>query len=76
MAQNRDKSLYNVRIDRAAVREVYDSLAHIKSGAPRAMTRSINHTLGVTRTESSKLIRKQVNFKAAYVREKLKIKHF
>ncbi|TFH84772.1 hypothetical protein EQG41_20660 [Billgrantia azerbaijanica] len=62
-----------IRIDQQAVREVYDDLAHIKNGAPRAMSRAINHTLGVTRTEASSEIRKQVKLKAGYVRDKLKI---
>lgn len=63
-----------IRIDRTAVREIYDDLAHIKNGAPRAMSKAINHTLGVTRTEASVEIRKQVKLKAGYVKEKLKIR--
>lgn len=63
-----------IRIDRAQVREIYDDLSAIKNGAPKAMSRAINHTLGVTRTESSTEIRKQVKLKAGYVRDKLKIR--
>ena len=56
-----------IRIDQAAVREIYEDLAHIKNGAPRAMSRAINHTLKVVRTEASVEIRKQVKLKAGYV---------
>ncbi|WP_136247937.1 phage tail protein [Halomonas borealis] len=63
-----------IRVDRQAVREIYDDLAHIKDGAPKAMSRAINHTLGVTRTEASKEVRKQVKLKAGYVRDKLKVR--
>lgn len=62
-----------IRMDRAALREIERDLDHIKNGAPRALSRAINHTLGVTRTESSKEIRKQVKLKAGYVRDKLRI---
>lgn len=64
---------FRVRVDRAEVQAVYDDLAHIKNGAPLAMSRAINHTLGVTRTEASMEIRKQVKLKAGYVKDKLKI---
>ena len=63
-----------IRIDQAAVREIYEDLAHINNGAPRAMSRAINHTLGVVRTEASVEIRKQVKLKAGYVKDKLKIR--
>ncbi|MGM0517898.1 MAG: phage tail protein [Pseudomonadota bacterium] len=63
-----------IKVDQAQIKSIYDDLAHIKNGAPRAMSRAINHTLGVTRTESSKEIRKQVKLKAGYVRDKLKIR--
>lgn len=63
-----------IRIDTHAVREIEKDLAHIKNGSNRAMSNAINHTLGVTRTEASKEIRKQVKLKAGYVRDKLTIK--
>ena len=63
-----------ITVDKQAIRRIESDLMHIKNGAPRAMSRAINHTLGVTRTEASKEIRKQVKLKAGYVREKLKIK--
>lgn len=62
-----------IRLDQSQVRSLYDDLAHIKNGAPRAMSLAINHTLGVTRTEASTEIRKQVKLKAGYVKDKLKI---
>lgn len=62
-----------IRMDRAALREIERDLAHINNGAPKALSRAINHTLGVTRTEASKEIRSQVKLKAGYVRGKLKI---
>lgn len=62
-----------IRMDRAALREVERELAHINNGATRALSRAINHTLGVTRTEASKEIRSQVKLKAGYVRGKLKV---
>ena len=62
-----------IKMDRAAVRQIERDLDHIKNGAERAMSRAINHTLTVTRTESGKAIRKQVKLKAAYVRERLKV---
>lgn len=63
-----------LRVDREAMRRVERDLEHIKNGSNRAMSRAINHTLGVTRTEASKEIRKQVKLKAGYVRDKLSIK--
>ena len=63
-----------ITVDKQAIRRIESDLMHIKNGAPRAMSRAINHTLGVTRTEASKEIRKQVKLKAGYVREKLKVK--
>ncbi|MFW6344710.1 MAG: phage tail protein [Halomonas sp.] len=63
-----------IRVDETAVKSIYDDLAYLKNGAPRAMSRAINHTLGVTRTEASSEIRKQVKLKAGYVRDKLKIR--
>ncbi len=63
-----------ISVDRAAVREIESDLAHLKNGAERAMSRAINHTLGVTRTEASREIRSQVRLKAAYVRERLKVR--
>lgn len=63
-----------ITVDKQAIRRIESDLLHIKNGAPRAMSLAINHTLGVTRTEASKEIRKQVKLKAGYVRDKLKIK--
>lgn len=63
-----------IRVDLQSLNQVENDLAHIKNGSSRAMSRAINHTLGVTRTEASKEIRKQVKLKAGYVREKLRIK--
>lgn len=63
-----------IKIDRQALRDIERDLDHIKNGSNRAMSRAINHTLGVTRTEASKEIRKQVKLKAGYVRDKLRIK--
>lgn len=63
-----------ITVDKEAVRRIESDLMHIKNGAPRAMSRAINHTLGVTRTEASKEVRKQVKLKAGYVRDKLTIK--
>ncbi|BBI51104.1 hypothetical protein HORIV_35250 [Vreelandella olivaria] len=63
-----------ITVDKQAIRRIESDLMHIKHGAPRAMSRAINHTLGVTRTEASKEIRKQVKLKAGYVRDKLTVK--
>ena len=63
-----------ITVDKEAVRRIESDLMHLKNGAPRAMSRAINHTLGVTRTEASKEIRKQVKLKAGYVRDKLAVK--
>ena len=63
-----------IKMDKEAVREIEATLNHIKNGSNRAMSRAINHTLGVTRTEASKEIRNQVKLKAAYVKERLKLK--
>lgn len=63
-----------IKIDKDDVRRIESDLMYIKNGAPRAMSRAINHTLGVTRTEASKEIRKQVKLKAGYVRDKLRVK--
>lgn len=60
-----------IKMDRAAIREIEAELAHIKNGSNRAMSRAINHTLGVTRTEASREISNQVKLKAAYVRDRL-----
>lgn len=65
---------FRVTVDKQAVRRIESDLVYVKNGAPRAMSRAINHTLGVTRTEASKEIRKQVKLKAGYVRDKLTIK--
>jgi hypothetical protein len=62
-----------IKMDRAAVREVEQLLAHIKNGSNRAMANAINHTLTVTRTEAGREIRNQVKLKAAYVRERLRL---
>lgn len=62
-----------IKMDKDAVREIEATLAHIRNGSNRAMSRAINHTLGVTRTEASRAIRKQVKLKAAYVRERLRL---
>jgi hypothetical protein len=63
-----------IKMDRAAVREIEATLQHIKNGSNRAMASAINHTLGVTRTEASSEIRKDVKLKAAYVRERLQLR--
>lgn len=62
-----------ITVDKQAIRRIESDLMHIKNGAPRAMSNAINHTLGVTRTEASKEIRKQVKLKAGYVRDKLRV---
>ena len=62
-----------IKMDRSAIRQVERDLANIKKGSERAMSRAINHTLTVTRTEAGKEIRKQVKLKSAYVRERLKV---
>lgn len=63
-----------IKMDKAAVREIEATLSHIKNGSNRAMASAINHTLGVTRTEASSEIRKDVKLKAAYVRERLQLR--
>lgn len=63
-----------IRVDRRAIRQVESDLSHLKNGAPKALSRAINHTLTVTRTEASKEIRKQVKLKAGYVRKKLTLR--
>lgn len=73
MASGNQQAL-RIRMDRDQVRAVEQRLQDIKRGAPTAMSRAINHTLGVTRTEAGKEIRKQVALKAGYVRERLRIK--
>lgn len=62
-----------IMMDRTAVREIEQTLAHIRNGSNRAMASAINHTLGVTRTEASREIRNQVKLKAAYVNERLRL---
>lgn len=66
-----------IRIDKARVREIYDDLAHIKNGAPRAMSRSINHTLGVTKTEAAQKIAGKGGLyalKVSYVKGRLNVR--
>ncbi|MGM0703883.1 MAG: phage tail protein [Pseudomonadota bacterium] len=63
-----------IKMDRAAVREIEQTLSHIRNGSNRAMANAINHTLTVTRTEASKEIRGQVKLKAAYVKERLRLR--
>lgn len=60
-----------IKMDRDAVREIEATLAHIRNGSNRAMSRAINHTLGVTKTEASKAITGQVKLTATYVKERL-----
>ncbi|MYL25003.1 hypothetical protein GLV89_14585 [Halomonas alkaliantarctica] len=62
-----------ITVDKAAIRKIEGDLMHIKDGAPLAVSRAINHTLNVTRTEASKEIRKQVKLKASYVKGKLRL---
>ncbi|TFH84812.1 hypothetical protein EQG41_20425 [Billgrantia azerbaijanica] len=69
-----DTNSLKVRIDEGMLRDLRRDLSHIKNGSNKAMSRAINHTLGVTRTEASTQIRKQVKLKAGYVRERLKIR--
>jgi len=61
-----------IKVNREDIRDVLDSLSHIKNGGGRAMSRAINHTLGVTRTEANKEMRTQVKLGAAYIRERLR----
>ncbi|APX94295.1 hypothetical protein BWR19_15885 [Halomonas sp. 1513] len=63
-----------VKMDVNAIREVERALSHIRNGSSTAMSRAINHTLSVTKTEAGVEIRKQVKLKAGYVRERLNIR--
>ena len=69
-----DTNSLKVRMDQGMLRDLQRDLSAIKNGSSKAMSRAINHTLGVTRTEASQRIRKQVALKAGYVKDRLVIR--
>jgi hypothetical protein len=61
------------RIDRASLGSLRILLNGIQDEAPKILTRSLNRTASKARTDGSKEVRKQINLKAAYVKQRLKI---
>ena len=65
---------FNISVDKADVKRIYEDLAYVKNGAPLAMSRAINHTIGVVRTEAASKIAGKGGlyaYKVSYVKEKL-----
>jgi hypothetical protein len=64
----------DARIDRASLGSLRILLNGIQDQAPKILTRSLNRTAQKARTDGSREVRKQVNLKAAYVKDRLKIR--
>lgn len=63
-----------IKVDHAAMQEVFRALSHIRNGASTATMRALNHTLDKTRTSANSAIREQVALPASYVKERLRPK--
>lgn len=64
-----------IRLDQDEVRKIYRDLDLIKNGSARAMSRAINHTIGVVRTEAASKIAGKGGlyaYKVSYIKGKLK----
>lgn len=63
----------SAQIDKASLSNVRLLLKGVKNEAPKILTRALNETAKKAGTEGSREVRKKVNLKAAYVKERLKV---
>lgn len=64
----------SVRIERQSLNNLRLYLASIGRESPKAHVRALNKTATKAKTESSQAIRQQVRLKAAYVKQRLKVR--
>ncbi len=63
-----------ISFDQQGINKALRKLSKLGSEAPKLTTRALNKTAAKARTLASQEIREQVNLKAAYVKDKLRVK--